>query len=228
MSEPPDNTGMWEACHSNKLGYAVWLKKSTNAVGYENIIEPHPGKFTPKFCPVKGEKAQRTLPGKSSTTARAAALRLAEYYAAPYPLPEKQVRMPRGPPRRRQPVQELLHPEIEAMLACEPDNRMRTKVSKVCRKMANLKGKGTAAATININFQWPSMEKIHKEEMAREEVARLPVCWVTQPLQPQPRTEPLPARYPPGTTQAVLALVEQIKVDARARQAALYHAEPGC
>ena len=71
------------------------VQSTASASGYLGIIKVH-GKFHAKVAVDPWPAPQRTLPGKGCATAIEAAIRLAQYKAAPYPLPDKQERRPRG------------------------------------------------------------------------------------------------------------------------------------
>ena len=74
-------------------GTKVWLRKSTkSATGYQNVIEPHPGKFSVKYNPEPGVKKQKHLPGSSSATALEAAIKYAKFLGPPEEQPPKRRR----------------------------------------------------------------------------------------------------------------------------------------
>ena len=69
------------------------LKSSNSKTGYLNVVEVHPGKFYPKKK-LDDEKSSKKMKvfGKGEASARAAAIKLAEYLNEPYELPTARLR----------------------------------------------------------------------------------------------------------------------------------------
>ena len=70
-------------------------RSARSSTGYLNVVKVRDG-FHAKVVVDKWPAPQRTLPGEACATPREAAIRLARYWAAPYTLPAKPERRPRG------------------------------------------------------------------------------------------------------------------------------------
>ena len=97
---------------------------SKSKTGYECVIKVREGEYHAKLK-VRGERGQRTLPGKACATPREAAIRLAQWRAAGCPQLEKTnwwcnsgARAARGEgerPKKKQKVPEAPQPPVEAV-----------------------------------------------------------------------------------------------------------------